>query len=68
MGTIELNLAEVMREKNVSLEELAALPGIGDERANKIAEGPVSAIRFSMLAALCDGLGCQPGDVFRYTA
>lgn len=68
MGTVELNLVEIMEEKNVSPEELAALPGIGEESANKIIEGPVSAVRLSTLAAICDGLGCEPGDVFRYTA
>ena len=52
----------------MSLEEFAALPGIGEESANKIVEGPVSAVRFSTLAAICDGLGCKPGDVLRYTA
>ena len=52
----------------VGIDELTALPGIGEESANRIVEGPVSAIRFSTLAAICDGLGCEPGDVLRYTA
>ncbi len=68
MGTVELNLSDVMKEKGISPEQLAALPGIGEESARKIIEGPVSAVRLSTLAALCDGLGCKPGDVFRYTA
>lgn len=68
MGTIELNLAEVMKEKNVTLEELAAFSGIGDECANKIEEDAVSAIRFSTLGALCDGLGCEPGDIYTVQA
>ena len=68
MGIVELNLLEVLKEKNVSQEEFAALPGIGEERANKVVAGPVSAVRLSTLAAICDGLGCEPGDVLRYTA
>lgn len=68
MGTVELNVLEVMKEKSVSPEDLAALPGIGEESVNKIVEGPVSAVRLSTLAAICDGLGCEPGDVLRYTA
>lgn len=68
MGTVELSVLDVMREKNVSIEELAAFPGIGEEGATKIVEGPVSAIRLSTLAAICDGLDCEPGDVFLYTA
>lgn len=68
MGIVELNLLEVLKDKNMSLEEFAAFPGIGEEGANKIVEGPVSAVRLSTLAAICDGLGCEPGDVLRYTA
>ena len=68
MGIVKLNILEVLQEKNMSLEEFAALPGIGEESANKIGEGPVSAVRFSTLAAICDGLGCKPGDVLRHTA
>ena len=68
MGAVELNLTEVMKEKNLSTEDLASLPGIGEEGAKKIIEGPISAVRLSTLAAICDGLGCEPGDVFRYTA
>lgn len=68
MGTVELNLAEVMKEKNLSPEDMVSIPGIGEEGAKKIIEGPVSAVRLSTLAAICDGLGCEPGDVFRYTA
>lgn len=68
MGTVKLNLTEIMKEKNVSPEDLASLPGIGEEGARKTIEGPVSAVRLSTLAAIYDGLGCQPGDVFRYTA
>lgn len=63
MGIVKLNILDVLQEKNMSLEEFAALPGIGEESANKIGEGPVSAVRFSTLAAICDGLGCKPGDV-----
>ncbi len=61
MGIVKLNILDVLQEKNMSLEEFAALPGIGEESANKIGEGPVSAVRFSTLAAICDGLGCKAG-------
>ena len=46
MGIVKLNILDVLQEKNMSLEEFAALPGIGEESANKIGEGPVSAVRF----------------------
>lgn len=68
MGIVELNILDVLQEKNMSLEEFAALPGIGEESASKIVEGPVSAVRLSTLAAICNGLGCKPGDALRYTA
>ena len=39
MGIVKLNILDVLQEKNMSLEEFAALPGIGEESANKIGEG-----------------------------
>ena len=39
MSIVELNILDVLQEKNMSLEEFAALPGIGEESANKIVEG-----------------------------
>lgn len=68
MGTVELNLLELMDERGLSEADLANIPGIEDEGASKILEGKVSAIRLSSLAAICYALQCEPGDVLKYTA
>ena len=34
---------------------------------SKMKNGHISAIRFSTLAAICDVLKCQPGDILEYS-
>lgn len=67
VGTIELNLVELLEERGLSDSDLANIPGIEEEGATKILDGKVSAIRLSSLAAFCDALQCEPGDVLKYT-
>lgn len=66
VGTIELNLVELLEERGMSESDLANIPGIEEEGASKILDGKVSAIRLSSLAAICDALQCEPGDVLKY--
>lgn len=68
MGTVELNITELLKDKNLGPEDLANIPGIGSDGAEKLLNGKVSAIRLSTLAFICDALQCEPGDVFRYSA
>lgn len=65
MGII-LHLDRVMADRKMSLNELAARVGIANVNLSKIKTGKVSAIRFSTLAAICDVLDCQPGDILEY--
>ena len=65
MGII-LRLDRVMADRKMSLNELAARVGIANVNLSKIKTGKVSAIRFSTLAAICDVLDCQPGDILEY--
>lgn len=66
MGKILLKLDVVMAERHVSLNELAEKVGITNVNLSKIKNNKVSAIRFSTLAAICETLGCQPGDILKY--
>lgn len=68
MGTIELNIVELMNERGLTEADLADIPGIEEEGASKIVAGKMSAIRLSSLAAICDALKCEPGDVLKYTS
>lgn len=66
MGTVELNLLELMEQRGMRESDIAAITGIGEDGASRIIDGKVSAIRLSSLAAICDALQCDPGDVFKY--
>ena len=50
----------------VSLNELSARVGVANVNLSKMKNGHISAIRFSTLAAICDVLNCQPGDILEY--
>ncbi|MBQ6264122.1 MAG: helix-turn-helix transcriptional regulator [Clostridia bacterium] len=66
MGKIVLRLDRVMADRKMSLNELSEKVGVANVNLSKIKNGHVSAIRFSTLVALCEALGCQPGDLMEY--
>ncbi|MCI9256707.1 helix-turn-helix transcriptional regulator [Oscillospiraceae bacterium 42-9] len=68
MGHIILRLDRVMLERKISLNQLAEQVGITNANLSKIKNNRVNAIRFSTLAAICETLGCQPGDILEYEA
>ena len=68
MGHIILRLDRVMLERKISLNQLAEQGGITNANLSKIKNNRVNAIRFSTLAAICETLGCQPGDILEYEA
>lgn len=63
---IILRLDRVMADRKISLNDLAEQVGIANVNLSKIKTGKVSAIRFSTLNAICDGLDCQPGDILEF--
>ncbi|NMM98757.1 XRE family transcriptional regulator [Bifidobacterium sp. DSM 109959] len=65
-GRIVLRLDRIMVERGRSLNWLAAQVGITNVNLSKIKNNRVSAIRFSTLAAICEALDCQPGDILEY--
>ena len=66
MGRIVLRLDRMMVEKKVSLNELAERVGIYNVNLSKIKNNRVNAMRFSTLAAICEVLDCQPGEILEY--
>ena len=66
MGKIVLNLDKRMVERKISLNQLAEQVGITNVNLSKIKNNHVTALRFSTLAALCQALACQPGDLLSY--
>ena len=55
-----------MVERKMSLNELAEKVGISNVNLSKIKNNKVTAIRFSTLAAICDALECEAGDILEY--
>ena len=66
MGHIILRLDRMMVERKISLNQLAGQVGITNVNLSKIKNNRVNAIRFSTLAAICETLDCQPGEILQY--
>lgn len=66
MGKIILRLDRMMVERKISLNELAERVGISNVKLSKIKNNKVTAIRFSTLAAICEALDCDAGDILEY--
>lgn len=66
MGKIILRLDRMMVERKISLNELAEHVGISNVNLSKIKNNKVTAIRFSTLAAICEVLNCEAGDILEY--
>ena len=66
MGKIVLRLDRMMVERKISLGELAERVGISNVNLSKIKNNRVTAIRFSTLAAICEALDCQAGDILEF--
>lgn len=66
MGKIVLRLDRIMVERKMPLSVLAERVGISNVNLSKIKNNKVTAIRFSTLAAICDALECDAGDILEY--
>ena len=66
MGKIVLRLDRMMVERKISLNELAERVCISNVNMSKIKNNRVTAIRFSTLAAICEVLDCNAGDILEY--
>ncbi len=65
-GKIVLRLDRLMVERKISLNELAEKIGITNVNLSKIKNNHITAMRFSTLAALCEALNCEVGDLIEY--
>ena len=55
-----------MVERKMTLNRLAECVGISNVNLSKIKNNKVTAIRFSTLAAICEALECEVGDILEY--
>jgi putative transcriptional regulator len=60
---IVVHLDQVLAEREMTLTELSDHVGITLANLSILKTGKAKAVRFSTLAAICEVLGCQPGDL-----
>ena len=60
---IVVRLDDVLHARRMTLTELAARVDITLANLSILKTGRAKAIRFSTLEAICEALGCQPGDI-----
>ena len=63
---IHVHLDRVLVERGMTLTELSHRVGITMANLSILKTGKARAIRFGTLAALCEALDCQPGDLLTY--
>jgi putative transcriptional regulator len=64
---IIVNLDVMMAKRKMSLNELSEKVELTLANLSILKTGKAKAIRFSTLAAICNALDCQPGDILEYT-
>ncbi|HJR38401.1 MAG TPA: helix-turn-helix transcriptional regulator [Nocardioidaceae bacterium] len=56
----------MLARRKMSVGALAERVGITPANLAVLKNGRAKAVRFTTLAALCEALGCQPGDLLRW--
>ena len=65
---IVVNLDVMLARRKMRSRELAERVGITEQNISLLKSGKVRGVRFDTLAAICDVLQCQPGDILEYRA
>jgi putative transcriptional regulator len=63
---VVVHLDRLLQERGMTLSELAQRVDITVVNLSILKNGRARAIRFSTLAALCEALDCQPGELLGY--
>lgn len=65
---IVVDIDVMLAKRKMSVGELADRVGITPANLAVLKNGRAKAVRFTTLAALCEALECQPGDLLRWEA
>lgn len=65
---IVVDIDVMLAKRKMSVGALAELVGITHANLPVLKNGRAKAVRFTTLAALCEALACQPGDLLRWEA
>ena len=63
---IVVDIDVMLAKRKMSVGALADQVGITPANLAVLKNGRAKAVRFSTLAALCEALDCQPGDLLRW--
>lgn len=65
---IVVNLDVMLARRKMRSRELADRIGITEQNISLLKSGKVRGVRFDTLAAICEVLQCQPGDLLEFRA
>ena len=63
---IVITIDRVLAERKLTARQIAAEIGVSETHLSLFRSGKVRGVRFSTLAALCEALDCQPGDLLEF--
>jgi putative transcriptional regulator len=63
---VVVHLDRLLEQRGMTLTELAERVNVTVVNLSVLKNGRARAVRFSTLSALCEALGCQPGDLLSY--
>jgi putative transcriptional regulator len=63
---IIVKLDDMLYARRITLTQLSQRIGITLANLSILKTGKARAVRFSTLDAICQALGCQPGDLLQY--
>ena len=63
---IAVKLDDLLHDRRMTLTELSDRVGMTLANLSILKTGKARAIRFSTLEAICEVLGCQPGDLLEF--
>lgn len=63
---IVVEIDVLLAKRKMSVGDFADAIGLSPANVSVLKNGRAKAVRFSTLNAICEVLGCQPGDVLRW--
>jgi putative transcriptional regulator len=63
---INVTLDVMLARRKMKSKDLAERIGITEQNLSLLKSGKVKGVRFETLAAICDELDCQPGDLLEF--
>jgi putative transcriptional regulator len=63
---IQVKLADVLKERNITSKELCALVNITEANLSILRSGKAKGVRFSTINKICYYLECDVGDILKF--